>query len=306
MPTPTRNTSGKGRDRRIEYHSCMTRFLMPLSAILINAVFLLAFIASPLANEDEVLAVLTIKGQADLKARLWERILLVTVKTTGTWGEDLTFLPQHFGQAIRVTRGQTTEVLTATLLVEGAGEILVTRPSLAGEPARQAVYKAGPTDNLTMLTRLACTGECPQVPATEAAPPESWGAGRRLFYVIPALADQPVLGQTASFGRQNAPLDRMIVVAGKLPPGTVLFDAHGGPVAIAVQGVPGKVGNTLAAILVLPKPEATEATAAATAAAAAAPAAASATGSPPLPATLPAPLAQPDLDFQPMPLGNQP
>jgi hypothetical protein len=224
------------------------------------------------AQEGPGEALLTLEGEADLRDRLWERVLLVTVRPTGGLLEDPLLVPERYGQAVRVVREGRAEVLTAALLVVEANEVRVAPTGTAkaggGAAAREAPPGGGPiagtaakvaaTDDATLLARLECGAPCDAMPAREAAPPEAWGPGRLVFYVVPATTDHPVLAHTASLGRQGEPFDAMIAVAGALPPGTVLFDPAGRVVAVAVRGSPTRTDRTLAAVMTIPKPEAEE------------------------------------------------
>ncbi len=243
-----------GRGVTIGYDSPMIRPHLPLLAAIFAAIASTAFPQAVRADDGEADALLTLEGEAALRDRLWERVLLVTVKPAGEPMEDTSLIPEKFGQAARVTRDGKVEILTAGMLVEGAQAIRVVRTGRRGEgPA-----KAQPTDPANLLARLECDGPCAQAPALEVAPPEAWEPMRLLFFVLPGLPDQPILSHTESIGRQGTPFEAMIAVPGVLPPGTLLFDVKGRVVAVTVRGAPTRANWTLAAAMVLPKPEPVE------------------------------------------------
>jgi len=211
-------------------------------------------VAPARAQEGPGEALLTLEGETALRDRLWERVLLVTVRPAGGLLEDPLLVPERYGQAVKVTREGRAEVLTAAMLVVEATEVRVARTG--GGAIAGAVARVASTDDATLLARLDCGATCDAMPAREAAPPEAWGPGRLVFYVVPATADHPVLAHTASLGRLGEPFDAMIAVAGALPPGTVLFDPAGRVVAVAVRRSPTRTDRTLAAVMTFPKPEA--------------------------------------------------
>ena len=181
---------------------------------------LLAVAPTTRAEEGPRDALLTLEGEAALRARLWERLLLVAVRPQAGSMEDPTLLAQRYGQAARVAREGRTEVLTAALVVADAAEVRLARTGQEGDvPARVAH-----ADDATLLARLDCGAPCEAMPALQAAEPEAWGIGRLVFFLVPAIAGQPVLAHTASLGRAGEPFEAMITVAGTLTPGTVLFD----------------------------------------------------------------------------------
>jgi len=225
------------------------------STLAVVLVSLLVAATSPVrAEEGPRDALLTLEGEAALRARLWERLLLVAVRPQAGSMEDPALVVQRYGQAARVARVARegrTEVLTAALVVADAAEVRLARTGQeGGVPARIAH-----ADDATLLARLDCGAPCEAMPALQAAEPEAWGIGRLVFFLVPAMAGQPVLAHTASLGRAGEPFEAMITVAGTLAPGTVLFDPEGRVVAIVVRTSPLRSDRTLAAVMTLPKPE---------------------------------------------------
>ena len=236
---------------RIVYHAGMSR----KSTLAVVLVSLLVAATSPVrAEEGPRDALLTLEGEAALRARLWERLLLVAVRPQAGSMEDPALVVQRYGQAARVARVARegrTEVLTAALVVADAAEVRLARTGQeGGVPARIAH-----ADDATLLARLDCGAPCEAMPALQAAEPEAWGIGRLVFFLVPAMAGQPVLAHTASLGRAGEPFEAMITVAGTLAPGTVLFDPEGRVVAIVVRTSPLRSDRTLAAVMTLPGPE---------------------------------------------------
>jgi len=231
----------------------MIRSRLPLlAAVLLSSIAASAAPRDITAEEEESVALLTLDGEAALRDRLWERVLLVTAKPVGEPMEDPALIPERFGQATRVTRDGKVEILTAAMLVEDAATVRVTRSG--GRPG-EGIAKVGPTDEASLMARLECEGPCALAAPLEAAPPEAWEYRRLLFFVLPGLPDQPVLSHVESLGRQQTPFEAMIAIPGTVPPGTVLFDVKGRPVALTVRSSPTLQNRTLAAVMVLPKPD---------------------------------------------------
>ncbi len=237
----------------IVYDPRMIRFRLPLlAAVLLSSIAASGNPRDIAAEEEESVALLTLDGEAALRDRLWERVLLVTAKPIGEPMEDPALIPERFGQATRVTRDGKVEILTAAMLVENTALVRVTRTG--GRPG-EGIAKVGPTDEASLMARLECEGPCALATPLDAAPPEAWEPRRLLFFVLPGLPDQPVLSHVESLGRQGTPFESMIAVPGTVPPGTVLFDVMGRAVALTVRNSPTLQNRTLAAVMVLPKPD---------------------------------------------------
>jgi hypothetical protein len=203
------------------------------------------------ADEREAAILLTPGGQAALGSKLSEHVRFVSVQPAPGPYEDPAFVPKRIGQAVAVVLRGRTLLATSTILVGGASRIEVVRP---GKDAPIRATKAGEVESKGLVLLIPEGGNDPK--AAPDAPCESIAAGRPLFFLLPA-GTEIVVSHTLSLGPAGAPLDGMILVGGRLPEGTGMFDAQGRIAAIAIRVLPPAgdgFDRTLAAAVPEPPP----------------------------------------------------
>jgi hypothetical protein len=203
------------------------------------------------ADEREAAILLTLEGQAALKAKLSEIVRFVSVQPAPGPLEDPAFVPKRIGQAAVVMMRGRPLLATSSILVAGASRIEVVRP---GQDTPTRATKAGEVESKGLVLLDPEGGSVPR--AALDAPYESVAAGRYLFFLLPA-GTETVVSHTLSLGPAGVLLDGLILVGGRLPEGTGLFDAQGRIAAIAIRVLPPAgdgFDRTLAATIPEPPP----------------------------------------------------
>ncbi|HOU53620.1 MAG TPA: hypothetical protein PLQ97_06800 [Myxococcota bacterium] len=181
---------------------------------------------------------LTIEDETRLRDLLWRRVILLAARPRASDLEEPGLAPVQNGQAIRTTGDR---LCTAMLLLEGAGEARLTGPD-----GRETVAAVAGRDAESLVAWLACAGPCRSWPEVPMAPESSRVPGHGLLLVLPSLPDQPVLSPTVSLGAEASPFPGFFAVAGRLPPGTLLFDGTGAVAGLVVRGHPQRADRSLA------------------------------------------------------------
>lgn len=192
---------------------------------------------------------LTMEDETRLKELLWRRVILLESRPRASDLEEPGLAPVQFGQAFRVDGDL---LCTAMLLLEGASVARLTGPD-----GRETTAAVKDRDADALVARLPCEGPCRTWPRVPTAPASSRDPGRGLFLVLPSLPDQPVLSPTVSLGAEASPFPGLFAVAGRLPPGTLVFDQAGALAGLVVRGHPQRTDRSLAAPAdaCLPRPE---------------------------------------------------
>lgn len=193
---------------------------------------------------------LTLEDEARLRDLLWRRVILLAARPRASDLEEPGLTPVQMGQAVRVDGDL---LCTAMLLLQGATEARVTGPD-----GREHGTTVKARDAEALVAWLPCEGPCRAWPRVPWAPDASRDPGRGLFLVLPSLPDQPVLSPTVSLGAEASPYPGLFAVAGRLPPGALVFDGAGALVGLVVRGHPQRTDRSLAAPAAAcrPRPEA--------------------------------------------------
>jgi hypothetical protein len=207
-------------------------------------------------NRDDEGPPLTFEAHDARRDALAGRVLLVQAWPAPAPLEDPDLVPTRIGMAARVARDGAVQVWTAAGLVQDATRIRVSATD-GGAPRPARVVETRDADG---LARLECDGGCPGTGAApEPAPAEACEDGRPLSFVVPAGPGGLVLGHTAIAGPESPPLEALVIVPGRLPEGTPLFDPRGRPAAIVLRPHLARTDRVLAAPLT-PRPSAAPAT----------------------------------------------
>lgn len=209
------------------------------------------------ADPFESNPLVTLQGEAALRDRLGRRILLVTVTPRPLPFQDPGFLPRRFGLGVRTFRDGKPVVLTSMSLVEEAGSIELLRPaSRRSAPGR--VVRRLEKEGLAILecqTRPGGVvesgnrdGPCTSTPVPLGVRAEE--SARILYFVLPADGDRLVVSSTRVKGPADPELEGLVVVEGRIPPGTPLFDQAGGVVALVIRYASDGSFRALATVLV--------------------------------------------------------
>lgn len=181
---------------------------------------------------------LTFEDEAHLRDLLWRQVILLAARPRTSDLEEPGLAPVQVGQAVRVDGDL---LCTAMLLLEGATEARVTGPD-----GREQGTTVKARDAEALVAWLPCEGPCRAWPRLHWASDASRDPGRGLFLVLPSLPDQPVLSPTVSLGTEASPYPGLFAVAGRLPPGTLVFDGAGSLVGLVVRGHPQRTDRSLA------------------------------------------------------------
>lgn len=204
--------------------------------------------ASPLAQAPADLPpMLTLEGEAASRTRLASQVLLVQAWPAPAPLEDASLVPSRIGMAAVVDLDGQIEIWTSGDLVQDATRILLSLPAdPQTHPAR--TIRTRESDGLALL---ACEGPCPalQHGAPPLAPEDACADGRSMTFVVPAGPGGLVLGHTTVAGPEAPPMDALILVPGRLPPGTPLFDPQGRPAAVVLRPQASRTDRVQAAPL---------------------------------------------------------
>lgn len=226
----------------------------------------LAGVASPADGDPfQTGAMATLQGEAALRDRLGSRILLVTVTPKPLPFQDPGFLTRRLGLGVRTFHGGKPVVMTSLTLVEESGGIEIVRPvSRRSVPARvtQRLEKEG-------LAILDCLPEdgAGRGPGDGdgpcSSPPVPLGvmvgeSGQPLYFVLPADGDRLVVSSTRVEGTADPTMEGLVVVKGRIPFGTPLFDLEGAVVALVIRPAADLPSRSLAAVLAPAKTGAVE------------------------------------------------
>jgi len=167
--------------------------------------------------------------------------------------QDARFLPKRYGQAIRVDRGPGVAVLlTSVVLAEGVSAIEIS----SGQTSGPATVRSIDADSGLAELAVASGSSLLAVPPVALSGPEgACDEGRPAFFLAFA-GDRIVLGHTRMGPSAGGSLERLRVVAGRLPEGTPLFDVRGRCLAVAIRPLDGDL--TLVAPLCPAPPPADE------------------------------------------------
>ncbi len=202
------------------------------------------------AQKDESSYPLTIEGEAALRERLADYVLLIQAWPAPAPLEDPDLVPTRIGMAVIVARENRIEVWTAAGLVEDATRILLS----SADGHRTATARVAQVREQDSTARLECDGGCPAPKDAPApAPAKACEDGRPLSFVVPTGLGDFVLGHTVVAGPEAPPLEALIIVPGRLPLGTPLFDPKGRPAAIVLRPHTSRTDRVLAAPLT-PRP----------------------------------------------------
>jgi len=182
---------------------------------------------------------LTLEEEAARRDLLWRRVILLEARPRTADLEEPGLAPLQVGQAARVDKGR---LCTAMLLLEGA-----TGARLTGPDGREATGTVQARDAESLLAWLPCDGPCRAWPEIPGAPASARAVGQGLFVVLPSLPGQPVLSPTVSLGAEASPFPALFAVAGRLAPGTLLFDRTGALAGVVVRAHPQRADRCLAA-----------------------------------------------------------
>ncbi len=205
--------------------------------------------APALADDADAAALLTFEGQAALRERLSERLLLMSAAPIAGDHEDPSWVVWQHGEAVRTLWGGKIRVLTSQVLAESAGRLEASRIGGGGVvgPARVAEIVADV--GLAVLECPACAKE----KAAPTAPTEACEPGRFLFFVVPA-GDNAVITHTVMGAPAEPPLEKLRIVPGALPEGTPLFDSSARVAAIAIRALAGFNQTLVAPLCPAPPP----------------------------------------------------
>ena len=217
----------------------------PLSSLTLGAALLLVFAGRPSrADEGDAAALLTLEGEAALRDRLAERVVLLSVTSRAHPHQDAELAPRRFGQAVRARLDGKPALVTALAAVEESAAIELSRAGVPGVAPAVVVERRSASGLATLLCGERC-GPVKDAPVVEAAPPGACGPGRILFFVAPAGEAGLVLGHTIVTGKGEPTLPDLAVVGGQLPDGTPLFDSEGRLAAMAVRQLQASPARTL-------------------------------------------------------------
>jgi hypothetical protein len=193
--------------------------------------------------------VLSVHGQEAMRNRLMPLVFLVEVQPNPGFLQDPSLVPVRIGQAVVVGSGNRVEILTSAALVEDAAAVHVQRFG-SGTRTKARVTEVRETPGLAVLE---CEGGCvDRPPVVQVAPHESCRQGSRLFLVTPAGAHSPVMTWTQVTDSGERLDENLLLVAGRMSPGTPLFDDEARVAAIAIRSSPTRTEWTLASGLCLP------------------------------------------------------
>lgn len=203
------------------------------------------------ASPADLSPMLTLEGEAALRTRLASQMLLVQAWPAPGPLEDASLVPSRIGMAAIVNLDGQVEIWTSGDLVQDATRILLSLPAdERTHPAR--TVRTRESDGLALL---ACEGPCPPLErgAPDPAPEDACADGRPLTFVVPAGPGGLVLGHTMVAGPEAPPMEALILVPGRLPPGTPLFDPLGRPAAVVLRPQASRTDRVQAAPLA-PRP----------------------------------------------------
>lgn len=189
--------------------------------------------ADPLATDPVITrALVTVEGEAALRDRLRPLVAGVAATPLPAPMQDPRFIPQRYGQAIRVERGPGVVVLlTSVVLVDGASTIEVSAGAARGSASVRSI------DSGSGLAELVASAGSAGLAALPVVSPGAAGAcdeGRIAFFLAFA-GDRVVLGNTRMGPSAGGALESLRVVAGRLPEGTPLLDIDGRGLAVAIR-----------------------------------------------------------------------
>jgi len=244
----------------MEIVNCRVRYL---SIVIIAIAVSAAIQGMGFADPGKADALLTLEGEAALRDRLSNKTLIVKVLPNPLPLQDTSFLPSRFGGAVRVEYNGDAVVLTSYVLVGEAAKVeLLLRPgsrpvaTVHGSPdlrekglavlecTQDVAVGKGPGRHGAGKTQSPCG-----VKPVQIAPRDATNTGRLLFYVVLSGDGRSVLSHTVSKGEADPKLPGLIVVYGRIPKGTPLFDTDGRVAAIVVRSAADSVDRVLAATL---------------------------------------------------------
>lgn len=218
------------------------------------AVLLVLLAVSTPAVADESNPLLSFESHEALKKQLMNKIILLEVRPTGGPYQDPELIPARYGEGIPVIFENRAVILTSWFLTTEAASINVTTADL-GNRSAVSIIEELPDAGLAILTLpdsiRAAIGGAPYVPGKLGGPDYT----RTLFFVSPAAPGTYVLSNTAVTEKAGPPFERLFMVPGVPGRGTVLFDANGTPVAIAVRESYSGNGFTIVTGLGRPEPD---------------------------------------------------
>ncbi len=236
----------------IRPHPRPVRFLQATLPAFATLLGILAAPSAARADEADTAALLTFEGQAALRDRLSERLLLMSAAPAAGEHEDASWVVWQHGEAVRTLWDGKIRVLTSQVLAEGAGRLEASRVG-GGVVGPAHVTELIADLGLALLDCPACAKE----KAAPLAPTDACESGRYLFFVVPA-GDNAVITHTLMGGPAESPLEKLRLVPGALPQGTPLFDASARVAAIAVRTLPGTNRTLVAPLCPVPPPPAAE------------------------------------------------
>ncbi len=234
-----------------------------MRAVAVITLFSIGTVASPIPvrGEEAPNAPMTLEDEAALRGRILPHLLLVEVLPQGDPWLDPSFTPRRHGMAVRVTLAGRVVVLTSAALVEGARELDVSTAVKPEQAARGTwAPAAGGLAEVRCLLRSVGAGPqapspCDDGPAVAVAPAGASDPGRSVYAVVPAGAGRFVL-VTTSIAARGVPLpEDLVLVQGRYPEGTGLFDAEGRVAAVVVRPAVDASLRSLAAPLAPRAPE---------------------------------------------------
>ncbi|NOZ00856.1 MAG: hypothetical protein GXP54_03080 [Deltaproteobacteria bacterium] len=194
----------------------------------------------------------TIEGEAKLRDLLAKKVIFVAVTPHPLEFQDPGFLPLRFGMAVRTLRGGHSVILTSLTLVKDADAVKL---SMHGrkESVNANVKLSLDKEGLAVLGCASGEGHGPcDATISPVAPSGAADPGRLLFFLAPAGGDLLTVSSVTSAGNADPDLETLIVINGRLPSGTPLFDREGKVAAVVVRPTFGDLNRSLATRLAPP------------------------------------------------------